>query len=290
MILAHPGDLYHMSNALSPLAQLRIEIDRIDASIHALLVERGDVVGRVIEAKRAAGDTGSAFRPDREADLMRKIVLKNPGRWPVDAPENIWRVLVATSTFTQVPYSVHVDISGGDIAMRESMRFHFGFTVPFVAAESSTQVITKVENSNGDLGMFRIDQSADLGAWWKGLERPDAPKIIARLPFAERADHPVGLPVFVIANPQRDGLARETILASIRAERWRAPAFDALKALGAELVASAGDANGANLLVAHPAEIAREALTNALTEAKCAPSRYLEVGCHARRFVLTRGL
>lgn len=271
-----------------PLSQLRVEIDRLDGAIHALLVERGEVVGQVIEAKHAAGDTGSAFRPDREAELMRKIVLKAPGRWPVDAPENIWRVIVATSTFTQVPYSVHADLSGGDTPMRESMRFHFGFTVPFIPAEDSTGVIAAVDASNGDLGMFRIDQSSSLGAWWKGLERPTAPKIIARLPFAERADHPVGLPVFVIARPQRDGLARETILASVRAERWRAPAFDALRSIGAELVSSAGDAVGAHLLIAHPSEITPEALTDALVAAKCAPSRYIEVGCHARRFVLPR--
>jgi chorismate mutase len=277
-----------MSQPPSPLAHLRVEIDRIDTGIHELLVERGEVVGRVIEAKRAAGDTGSAFRPDREAELMRKIVLKTPGRWPVDTPENIWRVIVATSTFTQVPYSVHADLSGGDIPMRESMRFHFGFTVPFVPADDSMAVIAAVDVSTGDLGMFRIDQSASLGAWWKGLERPSAPKIIARLPFAERSDHPVGLPVFVIARPQRDGLARETILASVRAERWRAGAFDALRALDAELVSSAGDANGANLLIAHPADISADALTDALAGAKCAPSRYIEIGCHARRFILPR--
>lgn len=277
-----------MSQPKMSLGALREEIDRIDAKIHALIVARGDIVGQVIAAKKAAGDTGSAFRPDREADLMRRIVLKNPGRWPLDVPENVWRVIVATSTFIQVPYSVHADISGGDIAMRESMRFHFGFTVPFVPAADSTEVIARVDHSHGDLGMFRIDQSAQLGAWWKGLEPASAPKIIARLPFAERSDHPVGLPTFVVARPQRDGLARETILASIRAERWRIQAHDALSTLKAELIAGAGDAVGANLLIAHDAEIPPSALTDALQAAKCAPTRYIEVGCHARRFSLPR--
>ena len=275
-----------MSRPPPSLLQLRDEIDRVDAVIHAALVERGEIVGQVIEAKRAAGDTGSAFRPDREAALMRKIVLKKPGRWPLDAPENIWRVIVATSTYTQVPYAVHADISGGDIPMRESMRFHFGFTVPFIPADDSRAVISAVDASTGDLGMFRIDQSAALGVWWKGLEHPRAPKIIARLPFAERPDHPVGLPVFVIARPQKEGLARETILASVRAERWRMPAFEALKTIGAELLSSAGDATGAHLLIAHPAEIVPKALTDALAGAKCAPSRYVEIGCHANRFAL----
>jgi chorismate mutase len=280
-----------MTQTASPTAILgkaRVELDRIDAAMHALLVERGGIIDQVVEAKRAAGDTGSAFRPDREAELMRKMVLREAGRWPVDLPENIWRVILATSTYSQVPYAVHADISGDDIAIRESMRFHFGFTVPFLPAANSTAVIGAVHASRGDLGMFRIDQSAMLGAWWKGLERPVAPKIIARLPFADRGDHPVGLPVFVIARPQRDGLARETILASVRAERWRSSANDELQAMGAELVSSAGDANGASLLLAHPTEITPGALTDALTRAKCAPSRYVEIGCHARRFFLDR--
>lgn len=270
---------------VSPLAALRDEIDRIDAQIHAALVTRGDVVGQVIAAKAAAGDTGSAFRPDREAQLMRSIVLKNPGRWPVDAPENIWRVIVATSTYTQVPYAVHADVSGGDIPMRESMRFHFGFTVPFKPARSAAAVIAAVAASHGDLGMFRADGSGE-GAWWRGLEAPEAPKVIARLPFAERADHPAGLPVFVISKPLSGGLARETVLASVRAERWSREALAALEPLRAQLVASSGDASGANLLIAHPAEVAPAALTGALQGAKCAPSRYFDVGCHAARFAL----
>lgn len=275
-----------MSQPAAPLAGLREEIDRIDTDIHRLIVERGEVVGRVLDAKKAAGDKGSAFRPDREAELMRRLIQKPAGRWPLDTPENIWRVIVATSTFTQVPYAVHADVSGGDVPMRESMRFHFGFTVPFIAAADAGRVIAAVDASVGDLGMFRIDQSATLGAWWHGLERRSAPKIIARLPFTERPGHPVALPVFVIARPQKDGLARETIIASLQIERWRPMARAALAVLGVEMLSAAGNAQGGNLLLAHPADIAPEALTAALTAAKCGPSRYVELGCHARRFVL----
>ena len=153
-------------------------------------------------------------------------------------------------------------------------------------AEDAGEVIGAVDRSVGDLGMFRIDQPAGSGAWWTGLEPPGAPKIIARLPFAERQGHPVGLPVYVIARPQRDGLARETVVASVRAERWRPSARDALDAIGATLVAAAGDAQGARLLIDHPAEIDGNALTAALNSAKCAPMRYVELGCHARRFSL----
>ena len=65
-----------------------------------------------------------------------------------------------------------------------------------------------------------------------------APKVIARLPFVERPDHPAGMPVFVISKPLADGGAREIVLESINLDRWRPDYPPALSALGAEIVAS----------------------------------------------------
>ena len=70
--------------------------------------------------------------------------------------------------------------------------------------------------------MFALDGGPGAGAWWTRLAPPDAPKIIARLPFVERADHPAGLPVFVISRPLVDGAAREVVLESVTLDRWRA--------------------------------------------------------------------
>jgi chorismate mutase len=268
------------------LAQLRSEIDRIDSDMHRLLVERGEVVGRVQEAKRLAGDTGSAFRPAREAELMRNMIARDHGRWPVDTPENIWRVILATSTWCQVPYAVHADLSGSEQEMRESMRFHFGFTVPLRAARDAADVIRAVGQAIGDLGMFRIAQSPGLGAWWSGLTELGAPKIIARLPFVKRASHPADLPCYVIAKPQNEGFARETIVASLHVSRWSRQAAEALTNAGGALVASAGNAQGGILLIAHEASLEAERLIDALLAARCGPSRYVEVGCHARHLPL----
>jgi chorismate mutase len=48
------------------LADLRVEIDRIDLQMHELLMERGRVIDQLIEIKTRQGG-GSAFRPAREA-------------------------------------------------------------------------------------------------------------------------------------------------------------------------------------------------------------------------------
>src|SRR5262245_7989428 len=70
-------------------------------------------------------ETGSAFRPAREADMMRRLVERHKGILPLDTAESIWRVIISTFTFVQAPFSVHADLSAGDASMRDSARFHF---------------------------------------------------------------------------------------------------------------------------------------------------------------------
>ena len=64
--------------------------------------------------------------------MMRGLVARHKGLLPLDTVESIWRIIISTFTYVQSPYSVHADISGGDGAMRDCCRFHFGFTVPYV--------------------------------------------------------------------------------------------------------------------------------------------------------------
>src|ERR1700704_5733060 len=177
------------------LADLRGEIDRIDEAMHRLLMERGEIIDTLIATKKTA-ESGSAFRPAREADMMRRLVARHRGILPLATAESIWRVIIATFTYVQAPFSVHADVSVGEPAMRDSARFHFGFTVPFVAHMGAAGVVAAIAASKGDLGLVPAAATSGSGAWWTALEGLSDPKIIARLPFVERSDHPAGLPVF----------------------------------------------------------------------------------------------
>ena len=272
-----------MSQPAKPtLADLRVEIDRIDAQMHELLMERGRVIDQLIEIKTRQGG-GSAFRPAREASMMRALVERHRGLLPLDTVEGIWRVIISTFTYVQAPYSVHVDVSGGDAAMRDSARFHFGFTTPCVPHFGAGVVIRAVAGSVGDLGMFAVDGGPGAGAWWTNLASPDAPKIIARLPFVERADHPAGMPVFVISKPLADGTARDVVLELVTLDRWRPDIPHALRKIGAEAIGSAATGMGLALLVARPGGIAPDAASEALRSVGAADVRASEIGAHADR-------
>src|SRR5246127_714773 len=149
------------------LEVLRKEIDAIDAQVHSLLMARGDIIDRLIQVKQTQ-EVGSAFRPAREADMIRRLVERHRGILPIDTVESIWRVIISTFTYVQAPFSVHADVSVGESAMRDSARFHFGFVVPYVAHFSAQAAVEAVAKSKGDLAL--VSAIASRTPWWNALE------------------------------------------------------------------------------------------------------------------------
>jgi chorismate mutase len=266
------------------LAELRVEIDRIDANMHELLIERGEIIDRLIAVKKSQ-ETGSAFRPAREADMMRRLVQRHHGNLPLDTAESIWRVIISTFTYVQAPFSVHADLSAGDALMRDSARFHFGFTVPFVAHMGASSVVEAVSESRGDLGLIPAFATAGSGPWWAALEFDTAPKIIARLPFVERANHPAAMPVFVISRVAADAMVTETEVWSLRVSGWSAAAVNAAAPLADVIAVPDRAFDGAGLLVS----VQRggiEAVADALVKTGASIRSKALVGSHATRYTV----
>jgi chorismate mutase len=267
------------------LGELRKEIDRIDEAMHRLLMERGEIINRLISTKRTQ-ESGSAFRPAREADMMRRLVQRHRGILPLDTAESIWRVIIATFTHVQAPFSVHADLSTGDAAMRDSARFHFGFTVPFVAHMGAAGVVAAVSASKGDLGLVPAFATAGGSAWWNALEFESAPKIIARLPFVDRANHPAPLNVFVVSRAAADAMVTEVETWSVRVAGWGAKAARAASAL-AEIIAVPDSAfDGAALLVSVPSGGDLSQVKDALVKAGASVRSAALVGSHATRYTV----
>ncbi|HEV3161603.1 MAG TPA: chorismate mutase [Xanthobacteraceae bacterium] len=267
------------------LADLRRDIDRIDADMHALLIERGEIIDQLIAVKKTE-ETGSAFRPAREAEMMRRLVQRHHGSLPLDTAESIWRVIISTFTYVQAPFSVHADLSTGDALMRDTARFHFGFTVPFVPHMGAASVVEAVTASKGDLGLVPAFAVAGSGPWWTALEFASAPKIIARLPFVERADHPAALPVFVISRAAADAMVVETETWSMRVSGWSATAVPALAEFADVIAVPDRAFDGAALLVS-VAHGGVDTVSAALVKSGASIRSSALVGSHARRYTIT---
>src|SRR5215467_5924660 len=234
--------------------------------MHELLIERGEIIDQLIAVKKTE-ETGSAFRPAREAEMMRRLVRRHHGSLPLDTAESIWRVIISTFTYVQAPFSVHADLSAGDALMRDSARFHFGFTVPFVAHMGAATVVEAVTTSKGDLGLVPAFAIPGGGPWWTALEFAAAPKIIARLPFVERRDHPAALPVFVISRVAADAMATEAEVWSVRVSGWGATPAQSLSTMSDFIAVPDRAFDGAALLVTLPKDVPLETVSTALVKA-----------------------
>lgn len=271
------------SPAPPSLQKLRKEIDAIDEQVHSLLMRRGDIIDRLISVKQTQ-EVGSAFRPAREADMMRRLAQRHRGILPLDTVESIWRVIIATFTYVQAPFSLHADLSLGESAMRDSARFHFGFTIPFVPHFNAQAAVEAVANAKGDLGL--VSATSSRTPWWLALEADGAPRIIARLPFIERADHPAALPVFVISRVADDARVTEVETWSVRVSGWNAHTARTLSPL-AEIVAVPDTAfDGAALLVSITGGTCLDTIKSALIEAGASVRSTALVGSHATRYTM----
>jgi chorismate mutase len=268
------------------LADLRAEIDRIDRAMHELLIERSGIVDTLIKVKKS-NETGSAFRPAREASMMRALVERHHGILPLDTVESIWRVIIATFTYVQQNYSVHVDLSSGDALVRDSVRFHFGYTVPVAQHVGAAAVVDAVAASRGDLGLVRAEAVVGGKAWWKALEGDGKPKIIARLPFVERGDHPAALPLFVVSKPlPADAAVNEIEVWSVHVAGWNTSVARALAPLAEVIAQPDSGFDSAALLISVPQSRKIDQILLSLKEAGASVRSSALVGGHATRYTV----
>jgi hypothetical protein len=170
--------------------------------------------------------------------------------------------------------------------MRDSARFHFGFTVPFVPHLGAASVVAAVSGSKGDLGLVPAFDMATAGAWWSALELEPAPKIIARLPFVERPDHPAALPVFVLSRAAPDTMVRDVEVWSVQVAGWSTRAARELAVLADVIAVPEGAFEGAALLVSVPHGGSIDRVTELLVETGASVRRATLVGSHATRYKL----
>jgi chorismate mutase-like protein len=190
--------------APDPLKAIRDRIDAIDETVHRLLIDRSGVIAELIEIK-GTSKPGAAFRPDREADMMRRLVMRHKGKLPLATVEHIWREIITTFTAMQAPFGVVTGPSNDVLAMRDLVRFYFGFSVRVTNARSSEEAIAKVVASGNDIAV--LDGYAS-DRWWGALTDADAPRIFAKLPFIEVPSHPLYLSFAYVIGPRlSEGIA-----------------------------------------------------------------------------------
>lgn len=167
------------------LENLRQEIDRIDDQIHDLLMHRTEIVGQIGVLKRQNEPAIVAMRPGREAQILRRLVARHSGQFPVEVLVRIWRELLSAQVSVQGDFSIGVFVPDGTSHYRDMARDQFGSSTPLKTYQAVSQVVHEVWSGNISIGIlpFPVGERAD--PWWRTLavSAGPSPKIIARLPF-----------------------------------------------------------------------------------------------------------
>ena len=175
-----------MSLSAASLADLRREIDRIDDSVHDLLMRRAALQSQVAAAKN---DGAGYIRPGREALVLRRLLARHAGALPKPVVVRIWREIFAAGLCLQSAFSLAVPgtAAGVDSARLQWLaREHFGIMTTLREAGSTRRVLQAVADGDASVGLLPLPQSEEATPWWPALTRHGAgtPTIIARLPFA----------------------------------------------------------------------------------------------------------
>lgn len=180
-----------MTEERQELSELRKIIDDIDDRLHDLIMRRGEIAAGIAEVKKAATDGGaSMIRPDREADILRRLVKRHSGPISEVAVANLWRELIAACTLLQQTFRVEVFGGGDPLPHWDLARCHYGSTVHMTLQDSANHVITSVRADRSVLGVLPTPEADEREPWWPSLltDVPGAPRIVGRLPFMETGD------------------------------------------------------------------------------------------------------
>jgi chorismate mutase / prephenate dehydratase len=225
-----PEDGWRRSTPLpTGLPALRAELDRIDNTIHDLLIERAGVVEQVARSGKPA-----AFRPGREASIVRRLVGRHQGSLPPVTLFRIWRELLAGTTAMQGGFSLSVCDPEPGAAFTQLAREHFGAMTPLRQHTSPARALADL--SQGSASVAVLPFPSDSSTWWVTL-RHHEPRlhVIGRLPFWRR--RPEGAPtvqalVVAAAPPDASGQDRTLIGLECDGEASRTRLAAALTAAG----------------------------------------------------------
>lgn len=177
-----------MSKKGVDIADIRRNIDAMDGEMHALLMRRGELIAMLQQAKGVGEPGGTlAMRPAREAQMLRRLVARHEGAFPLASLERIWREIIGSFTQLQAPFKVLM--TGADEAvLAEYGRHYFSVTTPIAFAADADAVIAAIGEDAGVVGVIVDDEdhAARSGRpWWATLAlQPGNPAhAVARYPF-----------------------------------------------------------------------------------------------------------
>ena len=211
--MASPVRRFGMVNDAS-LNELRAEIDGIDNKIQDLLIRRTEIVARIGAVKRESESTALALRPGREAEIVRRLVARHRGPFPLRVLVHIWREILSAQVALQSAFSVAVFAPDGALVYRDLARAQYGSSTAMTLYRHVSQLIKAVTDGEAQVGVLPMPYGERPDPWWLGLisDGPNVPRVIAQLPFLASGDEAEATVALAIACAEPEPTGDDTSL------------------------------------------------------------------------------
>lgn len=140
------------------LQNLRSKIDDLDKKITALLNLRARVILDIAKIKQRSG--ASIYSPDREREVLRRLVQANRGPLTQAALEAIYREIMSSSLSLEKPLKIAYLGPQASFTNLAALK-KFGSQVGYLACDSISDVFLEVERENADYGVVPIENSIE---------------------------------------------------------------------------------------------------------------------------------
>ena len=145
------------------LGKLRASIDSIDAEMLRLLNQRAEVAQKIGHLK-----SGVAYKPEREADVLRRVKENNPGPLPDDTAAFLFREIMSACLALEKPVRVSHLGPAGTFSEAAAIK-HFGHAAEVVPCVSIDEVFRRAESGTVGFAVVPVENSSE-GAIGKTLD------------------------------------------------------------------------------------------------------------------------
>lgn len=149
-----------MSDTPIDLDALRQRIDGLDGEILRLISERAQCAGQVAKVKTDSDPDAVFYRPEREAQVLRRIMSLNQG--PLDAEEmaRLFREIMSACLALEKPVKVAYLGPEGTFTQQAALK-HFGESAVSLPMAAIDEVFREVEAGAVNYGVVPVENSTE---------------------------------------------------------------------------------------------------------------------------------
>ncbi len=142
------------------LKQLRAEIDELDKQLLDLISSRARLAKAVAEVKNSQEESGNFYRPEREAQILRKIIEQNKGPLSEEEMARLFREIMSACLALEQVLDIAYLGPEGTFTQTAALK-HFGHSVNTTAFGSIDQVFREVESGASHYGVVPVENSIE---------------------------------------------------------------------------------------------------------------------------------